>query len=1312
MRFTLAVIISVVLVGACLAASAAPAPDLLGYGRLGMTADKAPGVVVFSCADAGKADAVLSKLTADFTWDATLGVAPVNVTVGKVQATGYALAPAGVVLLAESGAQVYVVSGADAATVGQRALGQHLDGAGVKFTAAKRHPAGLDYWDLSALRAYYSWRLADYRYSKWTPEQVEANDKFSRDFGLQTSFQFPFWGVGSEAGDGAFDTYSAEYEIRRALRNGHDVEALYGPAELPWWLAEKYPGDVSQHDPYVLYSAWGGMGEDGAAHLSYWASEPAFAYASRFTQEVYKRMHAVAGDRLAAAAALFGRPGVEAGQHHLSWDFNDYSPAAERGFRSWLRDVQGYSLASLGERWYGEGGHFTSWDQVTVPSIFSFFGGFGETDTCNLLTGWKWRLDGPAARDEGWFSPDYTPGADWVTVDLPPSQAQTFLQPHDNPQAAWMRQEFDPTEWLAKNQGKQIYLVCNTYSGDAVEVYLNNDYFGQIKSQQYWGPIGMKVTLLLRPGRNVLTLRVKEGRILGPVYLTTQQPGYYPYLGAGQNARWADLREFQGYSTYWGHKRVFAALRRADPDLPFKIYGVDAGLWDYYTRLLEETGGGALQFTGSPSSYQPWCSALGLATGRYQTSEEGGQVDDAPSLDRDLAWILFGAEGSHVFYYDESLYKEVNDKTGWFDRHKRLLSLTGKAQRIQPQVAVLHSSRNSRLLPENNESFAWGMDRGILQSIQYDNAVVTDREVLSGAVKRFPVLLDTNSLVMDDAELKALEDYVRAGGTFVALHGTGRDSLTSPDTWGISRLTGCKVIGEKTNRLVTVLPDNPLLKRLAGMTFPGNGLAMDYMGRDHAGTGTVALAPLDDQQGVVPIAKWEDGTIAVAMRTLGKGRVIVLGSTFWTATSDLAGNGLQKSGSVNTEFYKDLLSGLGLSTPISADAPLWVRHMVTKNGLEDWYEAYNPGASEARNLTISWAAPAAATVRDVGAGQPAAATYADGRVTLTGLAFSSQEVKIFGVPHGDWAQAAQSWYADKAMYRQGYPSVGPNPAPLPPGGDVVISQYKVKGTGLPAPGDLAWTTPAYDDATWQTAGTGYWDDQGVKVVGNPADGDTVLYRTHFTAPADWAGRQVDLYLTSFDTPGVFGTATYYINGEKFATAPGHGWNNMNVFDTAGTVHPGDNVLAFSVTVKAGQPGGVGGRFFLRPEVKLAESQDLTSGWVVYADNLKSAPASLPGQVKGQSLRREVEIPASWAGQPVYLHLETDRQWCSCVVINGRPQVYDQSTHPYGVRFDVRVDQYLHPGKNTVELWPFGTPAPPGNESDMGVEKVTLGVGTP
>ncbi|HEY3396961.1 MAG TPA: hypothetical protein VGM19_04805 [Armatimonadota bacterium] len=1284
-------------------APAAATPNLLGYGKLALALDRQPGggVATFTCADATRAAALASKLRADFSWDPLLGAQATPLTLGGRQVSGFALPGAGVALVAQRGDKVYVVSGADAAAVVARATALKLDLSAVKYDFPQGHSAGLDYFDLSALRAYYSWRSADYLYTKFTPEQLAANDKFARDINLQTSFQFPFWGVGSEAGDGAFDTYAGEYEVRRALRNDRDVEVLFGPAEMPWWLAQRFPEEVSRHDPYILYGVWGGVGEAGARHMSYWASEPAFAYAARFTQEIYRRYQVTAGDRLAAAAALFGRPGVEAGAHHMSWDFLDYSPAAQRGFRTWLRDIQGYTLAQVSERYYGDAKKLTSWEQVTVPSVFSFFGGFGERDTFNLLTNWRWRPDSPAAQDELWYAPDYTPGAEWTTVDLPPSQAQLFLPRPEGMTSAWMRQEFDPTAWLEKNKGQELYLVANTYSGQAVEVYLNGDYLGQIKSKQHWGPIGMKVTLLLRPGRNVLTVKVAEGQIAGPVYLTTQQPAYYPYLGKQQNARWADLREFQGYSTYWGHKRVFTALRQVNPDLPFKLYGVDAMLWDYYTRLMAETGVGGMQFTGSGSSYQPWPTGLGLADGFYGTSEEGGQYNDVPGITRELSWILFGGEGSHVFYYDESLYKEFNDQTHWFDNHQRLLALVGKAQRVQPSIAVLHSSRNERYMPSVSESFAWGIDRGILQSLQFDNVVVTDREVLSGAVQAYPVLFDTNTTVMDDAELKALEAYIRAGGTFIALHGTGRHSITEPDTWGISRLTGCQVLGERVNRLVTVLPDNPLLKRLAGMSFPGNGLALDYRGVDHAGAGTVALAPLDKDQGVVPIATWEDGTIAVAMRQLGKGRIIVLGSTFWTATSDLAGNGLQRTGTVNQEFLRDILAGVGVTTPIDADQPLWVRHFVTKNGLQDWYMAYNSGGAAGTGLKFSFAAPQAPReLLDAITGKPTPFTYAAGRVTVANLDLQPQETRVFALNHGTWVDAAESWYRDKVAFRKPYPPPPAATTPLPPAGDVVVRQFKVQPRTA---ADLAWTQPAFDDAAWQNLGVGYWNDLGLKVTG-----DTVLYRTHFRAPADWAGRSIMLYLTSFDSPVIYNDATFYLNGTQFATHRGHGWNNMNVLDTQGLVKPGDNVLAFSVKADADRPGGTSGVMFFRPEERLQNQRDLTAGWMNYLDQTKSVPAALPGKVQGRSLRQTVDIPADWAGQPVYLHIETPNQWLATVVINGQPIDYDQSLHPWGARADVRLDPYVHPGPNTLELWSFSVVGQKNPQGDMAVIKTVLG----
>ncbi|NCQ30360.1 MAG: hypothetical protein GW802_23580, partial [Armatimonadetes bacterium] len=154
--------------------------------------------------------------------------------------------------------------------------------------------------------------------------------------------------------------------------------------------------------------------------------------------------------------------------------------------------------------------------------------------------------------------------------------------------------------------------------------------------------------------------------------------------------------------------------------------------------------------------------------------------------------------------------------------------------------------------------------------------------------------------VLGDEALAALERYVRAGGTFVAVNVTGRHTPLEADAWPIQKLTGFQVLGERENMHVTVLPDNPLLKHLAGMTFDGNGIAVNWMGVNHLADGAVALGP-QEGDGTV-LARWEDGTAAVGMRRLGKGRVIVLGSSFWRSMSDRAGNGISLNGSVQTTF--------------------------------------------------------------------------------------------------------------------------------------------------------------------------------------------------------------------------------------------------------------------------------------------------------------------------------------------------------------------------------------------------------------------------
>ena len=77
-----------------------------------------------------------------------------------------------------------------------------------------------------------------------------------------------------------------------------------------------------------------------------------------------------------------------------------------------------------------------------------------------------------------------------------------------------------------------------------------------------------------------------------------------------------------------------------------------------------------------------------------------------------------------------------------------------------------------------------------------------------------------------------------------------------------------------------------------GAELPGWGLVLDWLKNDLTGTPLVLAVPPDADIAVV--AEWQglkdiEGNIAVAIRRLGKGRVVALGSTFYRQGRDEGG---------------------------------------------------------------------------------------------------------------------------------------------------------------------------------------------------------------------------------------------------------------------------------------------------------------------------------------------------------------------------------------------------------------------------------------
>ncbi len=429
---------------------------------------------------------------------------------------------------------------------------------------------------------------------------------------------------------------------------------------------------------------------------------------------------------------------------------------------------------------------------------------------------------------------------------------------------SWFRKAFDPSAWLAQQPGGAVYMVAQVgdRKNEPVEVFLNGHDLGPIHPRSVQtGPVAFRATGLVRPGRNVLCLKVKNGIIRGPVFLTRHEPRRYPYLGTQQNARWVDLRDWTADKLILGWKRGVRAAREDAPDVPLLFCpGSTLALADQFLGLKRELGIEAVHFTGGGSNFMPWWPGIGYVWGAYGTSEEGGTITDPRTLDNELAWMLLNGQGHHNYYYSAIDCMRVEKETGWFSRNRRPLELIGKASWVRPAVALYRSARNDLYFPESDSREVGDLGHGAFQAAHYANVYVTEAEIRAGLIRDYPVVFDAGNTVLDDATLNALADYVRGGGTLVAVENTGRHSLLEPDAWPIARLTGMRGAGHAREHAAR----DP--RRVEALTPPGRrGLP----GR-RPGAGPDGSRPTSE---VLPeiLARWSDGTAAAALGAWARG---------------------------------------------------------------------------------------------------------------------------------------------------------------------------------------------------------------------------------------------------------------------------------------------------------------------------------------------------------------------------------------------------------------------------------------------------------
>lgn len=1280
----------VFLFGASGAEPVASDADLRGYGKV--SARFAPGRAEFICESSDKAEMLQGKLLADLFWQATEKQrAGRTIDVGGIKAIVHDFPPFGAIVVCRLGARVLALGGSDEAELAGIARKEEMfRDSRCAFKADRDYPVYLDFFDLSAVKMY------TYAMQSSRGEGLGSHWPFLRKFGLN-GIAYSLGGgmlMAKSPARGILNFVDTDFEVREAESNrGMIVPAISTGGGLPTWAANLFPESVIRQSPtgigadeFVLPLLESfGMPRNEREITGLWGL--------RETMHRYGASPAIGGYK------LYDGPAGSEMAHGYQETF-DFSKSGLESFREFLRNVKGFDLRTLGLRYYNDPGHFQAWDQVMPLDANAFFGNLD--DSCLLLTRWQWA---PCpVTDSTATEPPSGSGLNWQQITFPGSDQMLTVPEAD----AFYRITFDARKWVEKNPGKDFFLITGRMRAKKpamMKIWLNGKFLGD---QGRWDSlsksrsVAVKVTQILKPGVNELQLWIPKGKLLSPFFLTTHIAEEYPSSDRTLNARYVDLKDWQYSRLAIRHRDMIELARGIEPNRPLMLTA--GGAWEMADDIVDIATkmGASVQNTGREAN-QPWWPRLGRVAGFYGSSEPGATVTPDSTKPMSLNWlfgtILIDGDSAHTLYWQLEDYIGIERTTGWFTKNKRLLSLVGKSLAIAPEIVIFRSSQTMRYSPEHwgSAPFRWDIGRGELNGAHYNWGYITEGGVRRGLPSTCKVLFDSGSEIMESATVDAIASFVSRGGIFVALHNTGRHDPIEADTWPVARLTGCKVIGRKANGKIRFESDLPVFKGWEGREFDGEGIALDWTGTDRAKDQSLRLSP---QSGEVKVlAKWADGTAAVTSRTLGKGRVICLGSTFWRNARDKGG--AWHTDEDRLDVLERLFTDLGVERTSDASSPnVWVNESITKNGLESWLVAFNssltPGAAD-----VGFRADAKPSeVRELTSGRSVPFLYSDGWVHLKGIDFASSETKVFSIKRADLANGLPFWWAEKTKYwkKAVVPVVADEPRESGKLGSLKIDSWKFladRDGKVSAAGD--WSAPQFNDNSWGAIETGPWNSLREELKDYAGTG---LYRKAFSLPAEWKGSSISLNLYGDRAPKIFGSAEFFLNGKRVEGAQfqrdlgSPGYPARFVVDNllAGK----DNVLAVKIEgggkVAGESFSGFGGSVYLVAQRPLAPVLDLGGEWTLVRQDGSSSPVSFPvAGVAGKYIAKNFDIPMAWAGREIVLRVETETPWLEGIMINGRLLVAP-AYRRLGRYVEWKVTPSVQPGKRArVELWSKALP---------------------
>ncbi|MGE9291014.1 MAG: hypothetical protein ACQKBT_08495, partial [Puniceicoccales bacterium] len=547
-----------------------------------------------------------------------------------------------------------------------------------------------------------------------------------------------------------------------------------------------------------------------------------------------------------------------------------------------------------------------------------------------------------------------------------------------------------------------------------------------------------------------------------------------------------------------------------------------------------------------------------------------------------------------------------------------------------------------------------------------ESDAVAESSFEDGDSAKYKVIIDTNTSVMNEELLEDIEEYVRQGGVFVTFVESGRHTPESPNSWPISKLTGFRVseINLKNSGMIPVEEEG---------VFHGDWLNVKANG--------LSLQRVSPE--AHPLMLWEDGSVAIGVRPLGKGYIVQMGCKFdgmkMADRLEPREKGFPEKVIQFRRLLTQLLEWQGIDLIDYQWSPedqyVLLRHFVSNSGLYDVWTVWNQNKESSttgrielpKSHNVSW-------VYDLIGGE---------RIELEADAISVElaplQTRVFLTPRLEITKAPARWFELQRNWWRGIvePEIVEYDEPLHPNSVDLGKEWKI----YPLNGsefESGMLATDYDDSEWgELEMLGIWS-----TIPEYKEVNHALLRKRFTVPEEWTDGFVEMGLHSWWLSTFVTKGRIWLDGQLVQDWSANGIVNANPF---GALTPGsEHVLAVEIqsdSVLAGSRGTAWLWHQRAPE----ETIDLSGLWEPSEDSLRyGEPVQLPGHYEAMTLRRDVYIPESLEGTRVRVAAE-DIGGIDGVMVNGYWVM--RFHHQIEDRFELDVTPWVRFGEtNRIEFF--------------------------